>query len=282
MRPDYRHRSSGPAAAQTGLARALSKLGFCSRSQAFELIRAGQVKVNGQRITNPEWRVSLSDQFTVTGQSVEPAASKIYLALNKPRGLVTTTSDEKGRTTVFSCLTPENESPQSAAGILPAVSSRPYSSATPKTDAASRPDLPRLIPVGRLDMASEGLLLFTNDTAWANHLTAPESHLDKTYHVQIDKIADDTLCQKLTHGLSLDREHLATKRVSLLRQGLKNSWLEIVLDEGKNRHIRRLLAACDIEVLRLIRIAIGPLQLGDLPKSHWRHLTSAEIKSLSK
>jgi 23S rRNA pseudouridine2605 synthase len=262
MRPDYRHRPSGPAAAQTGLARALSKLGFCSRSQAFELIRAGQVKVNGQRITNPEWRVSLGDQFTVTGQSVEPAAAKIYLALNKPRGLVTTTSDEKGRTTVFSCLTPENE-------INPSASS-------------AKENLPRLIPVGRLDMASEGLLLFTNDTAWANHLTAPESHLDKTYHVQIDKIADDTLCQKLTHGLSLDREHLAAKRVSILRQGLKNSWLEIVLDEGKNRHIRRLLAACDIEVLRLIRIAIGSLQLGDLPKSHWRHLTSAEIKSLSK
>lgn len=252
------HSSTAPQAA---LARALSKLGICSRSQAVEHVRAGRVKVNGRLITDPERRVSLSDKFEITGHSiVPPTAEKVYLLLNKPRGLVTTVSDEKGRPTVFTCLTPENEFAETAIG---------------KTNP-----LPRVIPVGRLDMASEGLLLFTNDTAWANRITAPDSHLDKTYHVHINCLAGDALCQRLMHGLTHDGEHLAAKRVSILRHGTKNSWLEIILDEGKNRHIRRLLEACDIEVLRLIRIAIGPLKLGNVPKGKWRYLIPEEASQL--
>jgi 23S rRNA pseudouridine2605 synthase len=239
-------------AANTGLARALSKLGFCSRAQAFSLVRAGRVKVNGalardaEQPTRPE-----RDRIEVDGQVVRPAA-RVYLLLNKPRGLVTTTADERGRPTVFDCLK-----------SLPAES------------------LPRVAPVGRLDQASEGLLLFTNDTAWAARITDPASHLDKTYHTQVDCVADEALCRRIEAGVEDAGEQLRARRASVLRSGQKNSWLEIVLDEGRNRHIRRLLAALGMNVLRLVRVAVGPLPLGDLPKGAVRHLTAEEVRALA-
>jgi 23S rRNA pseudouridine2605 synthase len=140
--------------------------------------------------------------------------------------------------------------------------------------------LPFVSPVGRLDKASEGLLLFTNDTVWAARITDPASQLDKTYHVQVNCLADDALTRRLNNGVKADGDFLRTKRATVLRCGEKNSWLEIVLDEGKNRHIRRLLAAFEIEVLRLVRVAIGPLVLGDLPKGGFRLLTAREISEL--
>jgi 23S rRNA pseudouridine2605 synthase len=178
------------------------------------------------------------------------AEPKVYLMLNKPRGLVTTASDEQGRATVLECL---------AGAKLPFVS-----------------------PVGRLDKASEGLLLFTNDTAWAARITDPASHLEKTYHVQVDCLADDTLVRRLQEGVNADGDVLAAKRVRVLRQGTKNSWLETVLDEGRNRHIRRLLAAFGVEVVRLVRVAVGPLELGPLAKGAFRALTPAEVLALAK
>ncbi|HEU5337119.1 MAG TPA: pseudouridine synthase, partial [Terriglobales bacterium] len=145
---------------RVGLARALSKLGYCSRSQAFALIRAGRVTLNGAVRRDPESPVSLErDRILVDGQALS-AAAPVYLMLNKPRGVVTTAADEKGRRTVYDCLPP---------------------------------GLPWLAPVGRLDKASEGLLLLTNDSEWAARIAAPETHLDKTYHVQIGAIADAVL-----------------------------------------------------------------------------------------
>ncbi len=129
-------------------------------------------------------------------------------------------------------------------------------------------------PVGRLDKASEGLLLMTNDSEWAAGITAPESHLDKTYHVQIGAVADDNLFSMLRRGVESQGEVLHAKRVSSLRAGEKNSWIEVVLDEGKNRQIRRMLASLGIEVLRLVRVSIGPLTLGDLKRGATRRLTS--------
>lgn len=135
-----------------------------------------------------------------------------------------------------------------------------------------------LAPVGRLDKASEGLLLLTNDSAWAARITAPESHVDKTYHLQINALADRALLEKLRRGVrSQNGELLGVKTAEILRHGEKNSWLVIVLDEGKNRHIRRIFDALGIEVLRLIRIAIGNLQLGDLPKGKCRPLSPADL-----
>jgi 23S rRNA pseudouridine2605 synthase len=235
---------------RVGLARALSKLGYCSRSQGCALVRSGCVRVNGIIRRDPEWWVNLGhDQITVDEQHIE-SASKIYLMLNKPRGLVTTASDEQGRQTVFSCL--------------------------------EKHALPFLAPVGRLDKASEGLLLFTNDTAWAARITAPESHIAKTYHVQVDCVADAALVKRLTDGVQDADDLLAARSVSILGQGSSRSWLEIVLDEGKNRHIRRMLSALGIGVVRLIRIAIGPLKLGTLAKGESRHLTADEITAIQK
>ena len=232
---------------RVGLARALSKMGFCSRSEAVELIRAGRVKLNRVVKKNTETPVRLGrDTIQVDGKNAK-AAEKVYCMLNKPRGIVTTAEDEQGRETVYA--------------LLPAGT-------------------PWMGPVGRLDKASEGLLLLTNDTEWAALVTAPESHLDKTYHVQIGAVADDSLLEKLEAGVVDGEEKLKAKLVKLLRAGEKNSWLEIVLDEGKNRQIRRMLEACGVEVLRLIRVAIGPLVLGDLAKGKSRVLSREEIQML--
>ena len=233
-----------------GLARALSKLGYFSRQQAFDLIRQGKVRLNGATPKNPETPVRLgTDRIQVQGRALKPS-EKIYLMLNKPRGIITTAADEKGRDTVYSLLSP---------------------------------DQPWLAPVGRLDKASEGLLVFTNDSEWNARVTNPETHLDKTYHVQIATVANPSLLESLERGVETDRnEVLRCKRATLLRAGEKNSWLEIVLDEGKNRHIRRILDALGIDVLRLIRVSIGPLHLGDLPKSAYRPLTPAELTALNR
>lgn len=242
-----RIRPSAPP--RTGLARALSKLGFCSRSQAWDWIKAGKVRLNGKVEQDAEKRVDLRrDRIQVDGQGVR-AAPKVYLLLNKPRGLITTASDEKGRDTVFHCLEGNG--------------------------------LPFVSPVGRLDQASEGLLLFTNDTAWAARITDPATHLDKTYHVQVDCLANDELIQRVTAGVDCEGEKLSAKSVRLLRQGEKNSWLEVVLDEGRNRHIRRLVTALGVNVLRLVRVAIGPLELGSLAKGAHRHLAPQEVHLLA-
>lgn len=204
--------------------------------------------MNGAVRRNPEAPVNLGkDRIEVDGHQLR-AAAKIYLALNKPRGIITTASDEKGRDTVYALLGAE---------------------------------LPWVAPVGRLDKASEGLLLLTNDSEWAARVTAPETHLDKTYHVQIGTIADEALLEALRRGVhTKEGDTLRAKAASIVRQGERNSWLEIILDEGKNRHLRRMLEALSIEVLRLIRVAIGPLALGALAKGSVRPLTTEEKLAL--
>jgi 23S rRNA pseudouridine2605 synthase len=231
-----------------GVARVISKLGLGSRTQAAKWVREGQVRVNGRLVRDPEFPVNPnSDRIAVAGR--EDAPRRLVVMLNKPRGLVTTTSDEQGRETVYQCF-------QGAA-------------------------LPWLAPVGRLDKASEGLLLFSNDPMWAARVTHPSSGPDKTYHVQIDRLPDAALLKDIEYGMNVDGERLAAKSARCLRSGDKNAWLEITLDEGRNRQIRRLLSAFDMAVLRLVRVRVGALQLGDLPKGGWRVLTEQEIESLA-
>ena len=231
------------------LARALSKMGILSRAQAERAIADGRVRVDGTVRREPSFRVDMRRaRITLDDDAVEPAR-RVHFALNKPRGLVTTRDDPQGRETIYACL--------------------------------EGADLPFVAPVGRLDKASEGLLLLTNDTQWAQRVLDPATHLEKTYHVQVDRLPDDALLAALRAGVDDAGEHLAVVRASVLRTGAKHAWLEIVLDEGRNRHIRRLLAAFDVAVLRLVRVAIGPLPLGDLPKGAWRELTPAEVQSLA-
>ncbi|HUO25739.1 MAG TPA: pseudouridine synthase [Candidatus Aquilonibacter sp.] len=243
-----------------GLARALSKLGYCSRSQAGRLIRAGRVSVNGTPRRNSETPVLLGrDGIAVDGQLVG-AREKVYLIMNKPRGIVTTASDEKGRNTVYTLLQ------YGKSGNVFGQKFEPW-----------------IAPVGRLDKASEGLLLLTNDSEWGARISDPETHVEKTYHVQIATVADDVLTHSLVRGVTMqDGELLRARRASVLRSGQKNCWIEIVLDEGKNRQIRRMMESLNVEVMRLIRVAIGPLQLGDLAKGASRRLTKNEKRQLDR
>jgi 23S rRNA pseudouridine2605 synthase len=200
-------------------------------------------------VHDPETPVRMEvDRVEVDGSPLKKRTN-LYLAMNKPRGVVTTASDEKGRATVYDLLDKRGS---------------------------------WVAPVGRLDKASEGLLLLTNDSEWAAMITDPASHLDKTYHVQIDRVSNDDLLAKIMQCRSANGEHLKAKAARLLRVGEKNSWLEIVLDEGKNRQIRRLFESLGIGVLRLVRVSIGPLELGVLKKGEVRPLTEKEKAAVDR
>ncbi len=245
-------RSGSASLGTVSIARGLSKLGICSRGEGERLVTAGRVAVNGTIIRDPGFRLRPEGAVIEIDGVRAGRVEKVYLALNKPRGLVTTRDDPAGRATIYTCL----------------------------TDSA----LPFVGPVGRLDKASEGLLLLTNDTQWSAHLLDPASHVEKCYHVQVRGLVDDATVARVAAGVVEPRsgERLEARRVSLLRVGSRSSaWLELVLDEGKNRHIRRLLAVLNIEVLRLVRVAIGPLALGTLAKGAWRMLTPDEVQALS-
>jgi 23S rRNA pseudouridine2605 synthase len=234
------------------IARALSKLGACSRSEGERLIEAGRVRVDGIVVRDKSVRVQPeTDQIEIDGAPIA-AATRVYIALNKPRGLVSTRDDPQGRPTIYECLTD--------------------------------PSIPFVGPVGRLDKASEGLLLLTNDSRWAARLLDPASHVDKTYHIQVRGAGLDTIVERVGGGITESEtgERLAVKQISLLRTGSRNTaWFEARLDEGKNRHLRRVFAQLDVEVLRLVRTAIGSLILGDLAKGAWRFLDAGEIRMLA-
>ena len=249
-RPSFR--PAPPAAAapppRHGLARVLAKLGACSRSQAEQWVRDGRVSVDGRVVRDPHHPTLIDRQKVAVDGQVVKSAECVYVAFNKPRGLVVSASDEQGRATVYTAL--------AAAG------------------------LPWLGPVGRLDKASEGLLLLSNDTGWAAAITDPATHLDKTYHVQVAGKPDASVLAAMLAGAEDAGDWLRARHVSLLRTGEKNAWLEVVLDEGRNRHIRRLLGALGFDVLRLVRVAIGPLVLGELAKGQWRQLSEGEVRAL--
>lgn len=206
------------------------------------------MRINGVVRKNAETPVHIGkDRIEIDGRAIGNA-KKIYWMLNKPRGVITSASDERGRETVYECL-------------------RQFSGAA----------LPWVAPVGRLDQASEGLLLITNDSEWAARNTAPESQVEKTCHVQVAARLTAELIAQLQRGVTAkDGEALRLKSARALREGARNGWVEIILDEGRNRHIRRMFEALGVEVLRLIRVAIGALALGDLAKGGVRELSTEE------
>ncbi len=232
------------------LPRALSKLGYCSRTQAEALIAAGRVTVDGREITDPTAWIDLDRaRIAVDGEAIA-AEKKLYFMLNKPRGLVTTRDDPEGRPTVYDCL----------------------------RDIDAR----HLAPVGRLDKASEGLLLFTNDTVLAQALLDPISHVGKIYHVQVNTIMEQELLDRMERGVIDDGELLTATAARLLRSGDRNGWIEVELKEGRNRQIRRMLEVLGVECLRLVRVAFGDIALGDLAKGAVRALTEAEVLGLRR
>jgi 23S rRNA pseudouridine2605 synthase len=234
---------------RTGVARVLSKLGIASRTVAAQWVQAGRVAVNGRTVYDPQSPVTIGqDRVSVDGRPVR-AAERRYVMLNKPRGVVTTVRDERGRATVYACFSDERDR--------------------------------RLAPVGRLDKASEGLLLFSNDNEWSSRLLDPAVHLPKVYHVQVDGHMPESLLERMHNGIRVaDGSELRVSKARIVRSGEKNCWLEITLHEGRNRHIRRLAEALGLNVLRLVRIGVGPLRLGTLAKGASRPLSAGELRKI--
>lgn len=245
-----------------GVARVISKRGFCSRSVAENLVREGRVSLRGKIVRDPETPTFESDEILVDGAPVT-ASEFVYFAMNKPRGIVTTASDEKGRKTVMDLFHEQ------------------YSKMFP-----GRP-VPHISPVGRLDAASEGLLLFTNDTKWADALLDPKdsgsgagmtTHI-KIYRVQVKGILTADDLAKMEAGFNVpprvfgeSEEFMHAERAALHSEGEKNCWLEITLSEGKNREIRRMLAHLGYEVMRLMRIQFDKYTLGNLKPGEIREI----------
>jgi 23S rRNA pseudouridine2605 synthase len=231
------------------LHRALSKLGWGSRTEAWGWIRAGEVRVDGRVVTDPlTWIDLATQQVTRAGEPAAPVET-ITLAVHKPRGIVTTRRDERGRPTVYD--------------LLP-------------------PGLPYVFPAGRLDADSEGLLILTNDAAVSVRLTDPACHVPKTYRVTVSGQPGAEALDLLRHGVELTDGPTRPAGVRILRSGERTSVLEIVLTEGRNRQVRRMVAAVGHKVRRLVRVAIGALELGDLAPGACRRLEAADVRCLMR
>lgn len=227
----------------------LSECGIASRRKAEELIARGDVKVNGVVAHLGDKIDTKKDIVSVNGRKVEAAAKNTYIMLHKPRGFVTTMSDEMGRKCV--------------AELVLDVGVRVY-------------------PIGRLDKDSEGLLLLTNDGELANALTHPSGHVSKTYRVTIRPGITEEQINKLSAGIMLDGKKTLPAQIKVLAEERERTVLEIVLREGRNRQIRRMLEEVGIETARLKRTAIGPVRLGMLKCGSWRSLEKEEIAALKR
>ncbi|MBE6772394.1 MAG: rRNA pseudouridine synthase [Ruminococcaceae bacterium] len=227
----------------------LSEAGVASRRKAEEMIRNGMVKVNGAVAQIGDSVDPKKDTVVVKGKKVRKESNLRYILLNKPRGYVTTTDDDLGRKCVLELVRDVKE---------------------------------RIYPVGRLDRVSEGALILTNDGAFANAMMHPSRHVPKTYRVTVRPDATAEQVDILSTGVELDGRMTAPAEVHVLSKEEGRAVLEIVLYEGRNRQIRRMCEAVNLEVARLRRIAVGPVKLGMLQTGEWRDLTPAEVESLFK
>jgi 23S rRNA pseudouridine2605 synthase len=229
------------------LHRALSKLGLGSRTQAWQWIAAGDVRVDGRVVTDPLTWVDLGCQKITCGDRKPRASAAVTVAMHKPRGLITSRSDERGRRTVFD--------------LLPA-------------------GLPYLFPVGRLDADSEGLLLFTNDAQLSVRLTEPAHRVPKTYRVTLRGVPSNAALAQIRKGIELADGWTRPARVRILEQQSAGAQVEMVLTEGRNRQIRRMWAALGHKVRRLVRSAVGAYELGDLGLGECRILHRTDLDQL--
>jgi 23S rRNA pseudouridine2605 synthase len=231
------------------LERVLSKAGLGSRTDARKWIGAGRVKVNGKLIQTPDHWVDLArDKVTLDDQLVKET-EKIYLLLYKPTGYITTFKDPEGRPTVYDLI----------------------------QDAGRW-----VVPVGRLDQDTSGLLLLTSDTRFAEQVTNPDYKIPKTYLVKASSLLTEGQLQQLRDGVVLNDGPTQPARVKRVRDSAKYSFIEVTIHEGRNRQVRRMLEAVGSKVLKLVRIEIGGLRIGDLPIGHYRELTAAEVALLAK
>lgn len=230
------------------LDRLLSRAGACSRTQARELIRAGRVTVNGTTARDPSsWVDPSCARISLDGKPVEPPRERTYLAFHKPAGCVTTRSDPEGRKTIYDFLG----------------------------------DVGRWVaPVGRLDLETSGLLLLTDDTVWADHVTNPGSGIPKAYRVRARGGLTDEKIRLLREGVWLDDGKTLPARVVVVSANAKRTLLDLTIVEGRNRQVRRMLAAVGSKVLALERVSIGPVALEGLAPGGWRPLTSGEVEGL--
>ena len=235
------------------LDRVLSRLGWASRTAAREAIRAGRLKVNGRVVRDPEcWVQPERDAVQLDGQRLKPAR-KIYLLFYKPKGVITSHGDPSGRKTVYDFLSSLGEEGKWVA------------------------------PVGRLDKDTSGLLLLTNDTEFAGFVTSPESHVPKTYLVKASGLVSDEIITGLNAGVEMKRGDFAKpSSVRRVEDRGKYTWLEVVLTEGKNREVRRMIEAVGFKVLKLVRTRLGALTLAGLEVGKWRALTAAELNALRR
>lgn len=228
------------------LQKILSARGVASRRKAEEMILAGRVSVNGAVAAPGAAADPATDDIRIDGQPLPQEQSHVYIMLHKPRGFVTTLSDEKGRRAVTQLV----------------------------ADCGAR-----VYPVGRLDMDSEGLLLLTSDGDFANRLMHPKHQVDKTYHVFVEHYSPEKL-EKLALPITLDGYTIQKPEISLLGAKGTGAKLAVTIHEGRNRQVRRMCDAAGLHVTRLIRVGEGSLQLGDLPKGKWRYLTAEELAQL--
>ena len=226
----------------------LSQRGVCSRRQAEQLITEGRVTCNGQICVLGQTADADVDCIAVDGKKLPSAGAAVYIMLNKPKGYVTTLSDEKGR--------------KNAAMLV--------------TDCGQR-----VYPVGRLDMDSEGLLLFTNDGDFANRMMHPSHGIDKVYSVEVTGFSEENL-KNLKKPITLDGYKIAPPQVQLVNHCQDRATLQITIHEGRNRQVRRMCARAGMQVKRLVRIREGALSLGNLPSGKWRYLTKQEIGEIKR
>ncbi len=231
------------------LDRVISKAGIGSRTEARSWIGQGRVAVNGRKIQTPDHWVDVErDRVTLDGKPLEES-EKIYLLLYKPKGYLTTYKDPQKRKTVYDLIE----------GVEQFV-----------------------VPVGRLDLDTSGLLILTNDTEFAEHIMNPEHKVAKTYQVKSTGVLSEEQLERLRRGVELDDGPTAPARVTRLRDGGGHSVIEIVLTEGRNRQVRRMLDAIGSRVRKLVRTAIGGIRIGDLEIGRWRRLTRAEVAALRR
>lgn len=227
----------------------LAGAGVGSRRKVEEMIAEGRVRVNGEVVALGAKADPIKDIIKVGNRRIHTSEPRIYIAMNKPRSVITSASDPEGRKTVLD--------------LLPGIRFRVY-------------------PVGRLDYQSEGLLLLTNDGELANRLMHPSSEVGKVYHVKIQGQLEPGALSRLRKGVRLEDGLTAPARVTVLETGEKSSWVEIILHEGRNRQIRRMVEAVGHRVQRLRRMSIGPVTLGKLRAGESRMLTDDEVRQLGK